>query len=159
MLLLQMKTNKKIQSVKSGAGFSLLEILIVLALFTVLGGMALVVSMDAYRSYAFSSEQDLLVSLLQKARSQSQNNIDQSAHGLSLAAGAYTLFEGSDYAHRNLSADVVFSPSSNYALSGLTEVIFSQMSATTTAGEIVLNDNAHPKAAISLNYEGQINLH
>ena len=141
------------------SGFTLVEILIVTALLASLGGLAVVVSMATYRSYTFLSEQDLLISLLQKARSQSLNNLNQAPHGVYLDMDAYTLFEGSNYARRDQAQDLSFSRNSNYFLNGLTEIVFAQISATTTSGEIILDDHIHPKATISLNYEGQINLH
>ena len=144
---------------KTGEGFTLMEILIVISLFFILAGFGLAISMDAYRSFNFASDRDLLVSLLQKARSQSLNNVNQSPHGVYIAAASYVLFQGSNYISRDQSEDLIFPHSADLSLSGLPEVIFTPLSATTSAGNIILDDHIHPQSAISLNGQGQINLY
>ena len=141
-------------------GFSLIEILVAITLLAVLAGFGLVVSLDSYREFTYRSQQELLLSLLERARALSLENINQMPHGLHIdsAAAVYTLFQGSDFARRDVGEDLVFSGNPGINFSGLSEVVFTQLSATTSAGSIILQDSAHPKAAIILNNEGQINL-
>ena len=142
-------------------GFSLIEILIVMGLLAIIAGFGLVVSLDSYRSYNFRSEQNLIISLLQKARNQSINNINEKPHGLHIdqAAKTYTLFQGANYAHRDTAEDIIFQGNDNYQLAGLSEIIFTQLSGRVADnGDIILADGAHPAVIININDEGRINL-
>jgi len=67
---------------KSHLGFTLVELLITLGLLTAIAGFGLVMSMDGYKQYALRSETDIIASMLQKARSQSMNNINEKRHGV-----------------------------------------------------------------------------
>ncbi len=77
------------------AGFTLTEILVVLGIIVLIATFGLIVSLDVYKSYAFRLERSIIVSTLQKARSQSLNNINQVRHGVRFQTSplAYVLFE------------------------------------------------------------------
>lgn len=151
---------------KCGAGFTLIEILVVIAIFTMLGAMALVVSMESYRGYAFRNERDMIVALLQKARSQSMSNIcigtactGGRPHGVYLQTGSVVIFQGPSYASRDSGVDETIT--SRYAAASTTagsatEVVFTQLSATTTATSTTLRDDAGHVSVISINSEGGI---
>lgn len=141
-------------------GFTLIEVLVSITLLAVLAGFSLTVTLDSYRSYNFRSQQELLVSLLQRARAQAMANINQMPHGLHLdaASASYTLFQGGSFAYRDPSQDLIFTGNSVQSLSGLSDIIFTQLSGTTTAGSIILKDSFYQQAVINLNNEGQINL-
>jgi prepilin-type N-terminal cleavage/methylation domain-containing protein len=141
-------------------GFTLIEILVAMTLLAVLAGFALTVSLDSYREFTFRSQQELLVSLLQRARAQAMGNVNQAPHGLHIDPGAatYTLFQGSDFFHRDQSEDLVFAGNPGQSLTGLSDVVFTQLSGTTSSGSVILKDFTHPQAIISLNNEGQVNL-
>src|SRR3989344_6646243 len=51
------------------AGFTLIEILIVVAIISFLGIMGVIVGVDTYQKYIFRSDLDKVAALLQKARS------------------------------------------------------------------------------------------
>lgn len=141
------------------SGFTLIEILVVLGIFIFIASFALVVSMDSYHGYNFRTEQDLLLGVLQKARSQAVANVNQKPHGVFLDASStqYTLFQGTDYSHRDTSFDLVFKGNSGYSLSGTTSTVFTQLSGTTTPATVTLDDHTHPIFNICINSEGQIN--
>ena len=77
------------------SGFTLIEIIVSVAIMTVIIGLGLIVSFDFYRDYSFHSEESVIVSVLQKARSESMNNIDQTRHGVHFQASPlqYIIFE------------------------------------------------------------------
>ncbi len=81
---------------KSGAGFTLVEIMVAIGLLVIILGLSLFLTMDFYRSYAFRYEQNLVVSILQKARSQAMANVDQTNHGVCMEQGGlnYIIFGG-----------------------------------------------------------------
>lgn len=147
-------------------GFTLIEILVVIAIFTMLGGMALVVSMESYRGYAFRNERDMIVALLQKARSESMSNVCLGTsctggrpHGVYLQTGSVVIFQGPNYASRDSAVDETIT--SRYAAASttpgsFTEVVFTQLSATTTATSTTLRDDAGHVSVISIHSEGGI---
>ncbi|HEY9585496.1 MAG TPA: prepilin-type N-terminal cleavage/methylation domain-containing protein [Candidatus Paceibacterota bacterium] len=150
----------------SQAGFTLIEILVVVALLATISGFGLIVGMDSYRGYAFRADRDTLVSLLQRARSQSINNICIGAsctngkpHGVFIDAtsGQYILFQGAAYATRDSVVDEVTGVSPLVKHSGLTEVVFAQLSGdASSTGDIILSGTAGQVSTTSVNAVGQI---
>lgn len=65
-------------------GFSLVEVIIVLALIAVIAGFGMSFSMSSITRVGAGSERDLLVSLLTQARARAIANVDESAHGVSI---------------------------------------------------------------------------
>ena len=139
-------------------GFTLIEILVVIGILVVLSSLGLLVSLDFYRSYAFNSERDLVVAALQKARSQSLSNINQSAHGLKIiSSGRYVIFEGDAYSSGSASnLDLPADPS--ITASGSGEIVFEQISGRAIGGQklITLSDPKGRSAQITINPEGGI---
>lgn len=152
---------------KSGAGFTLLEVLVVMGIMSILGGFALIVSLDVYRGFAFRTERDMLISVLHKARSQSMNNMclgtgctDGKPHGVHVSTGAYIVFQGASYASRDVAVDEVV-PAENAAAritpGSLSEVVFAQLSGSAApVGSIGLTDSAGHISTTTINSEGQI---
>lgn len=153
----ELKKRIGLQKHKSDAGFTLIEILITVGILTILSGVGLFLSMDFYRGYSFNYERNLLVSILQKARSESMANINQSAHGFYYDGSNYIIFEGNSYSAGNpknkifpsaKSVSVICSPSC--------EIVFQQLSGDATAADITISGNSKT-TIISLNEEGRIN--
>lgn len=148
------------------AGFTIIEILVVVSLFAVISGFGLIVGMDSYRGYAFRADRDTLVSLLERARSQSINNICVGAsctngkpHGVFVDAvsSRYILFQGATYATRDSANDEVAAASPLVGRSGLSEVVFAQLSGNASpAGDIVLSGAVGQISTVSINAVGRI---
>jgi len=100
-----MNSNVKCQLSNVHRGFTLIEILITLGLLAVVFSFGLFISFDFYKSYSSRSEQDVVVSILQKARSQAMDNINQTKHGVHYGSGVdchsfskcYVLFEENSF--------------------------------------------------------------
>ncbi len=109
-----------------------------------------------YRSNSFQTDVNSIVAALQKARSQSINNIDEKPHGVLLNSSNYIIFEGSSYATRDTTKDEALSANPSFTFSGPTEIIFTQLSGESSAsGNLVIN-NGFRTASISFNNEGRI---
>ncbi len=125
-------------------GFTLLEIIVVIALITFIAGFAMIVSLDDYRGFSFRNERDVVVAVLQKARSQAMNNMcfeatgvtctDGKAHGAYFGNdGEYVIFQGNSYATRDTAVDEVIEAENAAAdTSGFTEVVFERLSGDAT---------------------------
>lgn len=139
-------------------GFTLMEILVVMGIMVVLSTLGLLVGLDFYKSYAFNSERDLVVSMLQKARNQSLANINQKPHGVKIEPGKYIVFEGLSYATRIQSADQEF-----LAHPGIQtdppnmEVVFEQLSGDAIPSLNFQLKNDKRSEPIEVNSEGGIN--
>jgi prepilin-type N-terminal cleavage/methylation domain-containing protein len=147
-------------------GFSLIEILTVLALLTVVGGFGVIVSMDGLGASYFTNDKDSIISTLQKARSRAISNMcfggctDGSAHGVHFdhVAKTYTLFQGDTYvASDPLNESFTLNP--NTALSGITDAVFEKLSgsASTSPGSfLTVVDVTGRTSQIDFNSEGRI---
>ena len=141
----------------SPRGFTLIEILMTLAIITLLASMGLAVSVGTYRSYAFNTEQDILMSLLMKTRQQALTNVDEAPHGLFITPSEYVLFEGASYAARAQSKDEHISADAAITKSGLNEVVFSQLAGESNASGTIMLASGTRVATATITYEGQIN--
>ncbi len=143
-------------SFASPQGFTLIELVIVMAIVSIILTWGLVVSLNAYRQAVLSGERDKIVSILKKARSRALSNVHELAHGVYIDATGYTLFEGSSYASRNASLDEVFPKSPGLTLGGISEVVLSPLAATSTASGSVSIGNGTSNFNIFINYEGRV---
>lgn len=138
-------------------GFSIMELLIVVAIVLMLSGLGGFVGLDFYRSYVMNSERDTLISLLMRARNMAQTNINQASHGVYMTGTAYTVFQGDSYASRNIIYDETINMNPSVSASGLREVVFERLDGGTgNSGDIVLS-NKNRSITVSLNSEGRIN--
>lgn len=138
-------------------GFTLVEIVIVMAILAVVLGFGYFVGFDFYKNYALHSEKDLLVSILRKARSQALNNVGAAPHGVYIGSDSYIIFYGSSFAARNSQYDEDIRKAPGISSSGLDEVVFQQLSAFSTASGAIALSNNRNSFFIDINYEGRIN--
>jgi Tfp pilus assembly protein FimT len=139
---------------------------VVMALLAAISGLGLIVGMESYRGYAFRADRDTLVSLLERARAQSINNIcvgtsctNGKPHGVfvDVPGNHYVLFQGATYGTRDSAIDEVTGANVGVTRSGLTEVVFAQLSGEVNlSGDIVLSGVAGTVSTTSINAEGQI---
>jgi prepilin-type N-terminal cleavage/methylation domain-containing protein len=81
-------------TLRPNKGFTLIEVLIAIAILVVVFSLGLFISFDFYKSFSAQSEKEVIVSMLQKARSLSMNNINQEKHGVRFTDNplTYTIF-------------------------------------------------------------------
>jgi len=144
----------KIQN--SSEGFTLIEILISLGIFGFITGLGLFVSLDFYKSYTLNSERILLVSLLVNARNYSITNINESRHGIYLKTDEYVIFQGDSYASRNPIYDESFKVNSLITNTGLTEILFDQLTGQPNVTGNIMLSNGVKSSIIFIQNEGRI---
>ena len=150
---------------KRDRGLSLIEIVVVIGLLTAIAGLSMLVSIDTYRSYLFRGERDKVVQALQKARSRAIHNICFGAgcsngrpHGVNIdsSTGTVTNFQGTSVSELP-SVNDPFSLNDGITISGLSDVVFSQLSGDAAPeGNITITDEVGHISVISINSEGQI---
>lgn len=149
------------------AGFTLLEILIVIGMTVIIMSFGLFFDFDQFRLHSFQADRDVLISALHHARSRAVSNIcyeppvcnDGKPHGVRIEAGEFIIFQGSSYAGRDASHDASLEANTGLVHAGINEVVFSQLTgdALSGAGDIILRDPATGRESIiSINSEGQI---
>lgn len=140
-------------------GFSLIEILVSTAIFSVILALGLLMSFEAFRGASFRSERDTALAVLQKARSRSMANIDESVWGVHYAASpdyTYTIFKGSSYSAGAAGNEVV-DGNSDATVTGWPagDIVFTQLSGTTTPASVTIAENSRT-VTVTVNYEGTI---
>jgi prepilin-type N-terminal cleavage/methylation domain-containing protein len=153
-------------SIPKHSGFTLIEILISIGILAVVAGLGLFVSFDVYRHSSFISDERILISVLQKARNQSLNNINQVRHGVHFATSpqSFVIFECPSGTPQcttytsNPTTDQVIATSRDliFPYGVPSDVIFNQLSGDTTAQTIVLESQG-TQHSITINSEGSIN--
>jgi prepilin-type N-terminal cleavage/methylation domain-containing protein len=137
-------------------GLTLIEILVVLGILSVLATFGYLVTMDFYKGYAFNAERNIIVSILQKARSQSLANINESAHGVHFDPGQYVIFQGASY-NSGAGFNQITPAAFGIGHSGVADIVFAQLSGDVNPGGSLILSDGKRSAVISVNNEGRIN--
>jgi prepilin-type N-terminal cleavage/methylation domain-containing protein len=150
---------------RSLMGFTLIEIVVAIAILGIILSFGLIVSLDSYRGYIFRTERSTIVSVLTRARNKSLANINQQPHGACYddLNKNYVIFDGSSFAVATNPTTVQANPSVSIAsnpnifLCGSNVgVVFAQLIGTTTRVDIGITQN-NRVSTTSINYEGTIN--
>ncbi len=154
-----MKTKK----LKNKSGFTLVEVLISIGPFVLIGALISFVDMDSFRGESFRSEISTIGTALQTARANSFNNINQKRHGVAFnpnGFNGYVIFEGSTFSNRDTTKDVTLSSSYvvTFSPGSPSEIVFEQLSGDTNFnGAITITDQSREiSTVISINNEGKI---
>ena len=143
-------------------GFTLIEVLVVIGILGMILAFGFVTSLGSFKRNTFQTEQSILVSVLEKARSYSLNNMFESPHGVCYIDPNYVIFKGAVcilsstnelvLANANIASSSDFSTS----LSPAAPIIFSQLTGNTSSTTIYMTDGIK-SAYININNEGTIN--
>jgi len=152
-------------------GFTFIELLIVVAILAVIITLGLFIGLDFYKRSSFRSEKDIVLSSLQKARSQSLNNINQARHGVYFSnTGQYVIFECdsdtpqcSDYSDADTFKNIAIDSSYNISITSPSlpfSIIFDQLSGdcvgcSPSGTDIIINSEAQ-SFNININNEGRV---
>lgn len=156
--------NKKQRLPAGRQGFTLVEVLVVLGMFALVGAFSLVIGMESYRSHSLADDQESLVSALEQARSQAMSGVCVGAtctggvsHGVHIEAKQLVIFQGAVYNPDDETNNYI--PLSDAALttSGLSNVVFAEYSGDSSMpGDIGMSDGAGHVATTSIGVDGQI---
>ena len=146
-------------STQDNRGFTLIEIILVIAIIMFIGALSVIVGIDTYNRYTFRSDLDKVVALLQKARSSAINNINEKKYGVYLGdTSNFILFRGDSYnpldsfnykVERSKTAT-----SSNTCANN--QIIFERLTGNTAGCEIVITEG-NKVATTTINVQGGIN--
>ena len=154
---------QSLQTFTHKSGFSLIEILIVMAIVGVIMFLSVIAGIDSLARTNFNAEIENAVAVLQKARSESINNIGGVAHGIHFPAAGATdpdsmiIFKGG-----NSEFSISRNPASTYSANPVAakdinfEQLTGRVTACVTACVITITDNGGRTDVITINYEGGI---
>lgn len=118
-------------------GFTFIEIIVVVAIISLLATFSLFMSMETFRGTLRRSEGQMVTTLLQKARSRALSNLSQSSWGVCYIAPNYVLFRGTACTAGHAENETVPANPVTPA-TFLSPVVFSALSATSTGGIITV---------------------
>ena len=107
-------------------GFTLVELLLVLALTFVVGAFTFPMGITFFRAQLLSDTTDLLSDTLRTAQVQAHMQKNDSSFGVKALAGSFVLFEGESYEARTVAEDESFTLPPTVELSGFDQIIFSK---------------------------------
>ena len=115
------------------AGFTIVEVLIVIGISAIIFALVGPIAFNFYSNYQFDSEYKLLGSLLRYARNLSMTNHNEADHGLYVDGSNFVVFQGPNYATRDISQDKRFPRNTVISVSGPTELVFTALSGRTAS--------------------------
>ncbi|MFH1462511.1 MAG: prepilin-type N-terminal cleavage/methylation domain-containing protein [bacterium] len=142
---------------KNGAGFTLVELLLVLGILALLMVVSLPLAADFYNNQQFDAQEQGIVQALRRAQSKAMAQELDSQFGVYIAFNQYILFKGSSYEGRDANFDETFDLPGSFQVSGLSEIVFDKLTgATSDTGTVTLTIN-NKTEIININEMGRIN--
>lgn len=137
-------------------GFSLIELVLVVALVGVVSVFTYPMSLSLYNSQVFSDAHNVLVDSLHIAHSYALTQKNDTSHGVKIFEDYYVVFEGASYVARDQEMDVSVSLPDTVSFSGSYEVVFDQFTGyVNESSDIVLAD-AYQQATVTVSQIGVI---
>jgi prepilin-type N-terminal cleavage/methylation domain-containing protein len=151
-------------------GFTLIEVIVVMGILAIVGGGIAFVGMNDYRSYLFRGDQDLVLNVLHKARSQAVNNVclgsscsDGQSHGAHFQPGQYVIFQGGSFNPADPQNEAFPISSPNFSVkndaTGNTnfDIVFNKLDSAVGGNFILdLTDSFGHSSQVSISTEGRV---
>lgn len=138
------------------AGFSLIELLIVIGIFSIFAGM----STSVY--YNMRSHTDLelaintTVEAVRFAQSSAQSGRGDSKWGVEILSDKIVIFKGDSYVSRLSASDEIFDYSGKVLATGLSEIVFEKISGTTVNTGTINLSNSTENKDLTINEKGTV---
>lgn len=143
--------------IRNQKGFTLVEILVVMAILASLLSMGLFFDFAFYRHTSFGTDVDTFTAVLRRARAKAINNIDASEHGVYVSVDKFILFEGSSYPTATATEEISRNTGMTFSGIPVNGIVFSRLSGDSGfEGDITITGFEKTKV-ITINNEGLIN--
>lgn len=136
-------------------GFTLIEILIAIAILIFIGVIGIIMTLDSYQRYLFRSDLDTAVALLSKARSSAMYSIGETSHGVYFGDDDYFILFRGDFYGSDPDFDFPVEKSKVTSINGADEIIFNPPSGESADDTLTLS-NGIQSYDITINEEGGI---
>ncbi len=137
-------------------GFSIVEVIIGLALFALIVAIGVPISLNAYLNYLLNSEARNYVSILRRAQSFSFANTAGNPHGVAFLPDRFVLFRGTSYAARDAAYDEIYYISGGVEVSSAPETVFSSISGIPNLSGTSTFSNGRQTYSVYVNPQGTI---
>ena len=139
------------------AGFTLLELMLSIAIISVLTGL----SLPLYESFLRRNDLDLTVqsaaSLVRRAEVYARGNSGDSVWGVAFQSSGITLYKGASYATRAAAFDETVAMPGSVNVSGLSEVTFAKLTAMPSAsGTVTFAGTTNDARSLTINAKGMV---
>jgi len=139
------------------AGFTLLELILVIATITVLAGIAIPVYALLQVKNDLDVATNTVTQTLRRAQTLSQAVDGDTTWGVKLQTSDITLFKGVSYSARDTNFDEVYTLSGNVTPTGVSEIVFSKLLGNpNTTGTVTLTSTNNETQNITIGSKGQL---
>ena len=141
-------------------GFTLIEILLAVAIISILAALTIPIGINFYTTQNLDSVSDGVIQALRRAQLKAMSQEGDSDFGVYIGSGKvghYSLFRGSSYINKE--DEEIFDISNNISFGGdMTEVVFTKLyGIPNVTGDIILTLDGDTET-ININELGRINL-
>lgn len=138
------------------SGFSLFELIVVIALIAVISTFSVTLTSTAVRGQEFERVRETIVRELMAARQDTAAGTRDSAWGVVLSPNAITRFQGATFASRNATMDLTTNFGNEIVIAGATEIDFLRPEGIPTASSTILLSDGIRSARITVTAAGAI---
>jgi prepilin-type N-terminal cleavage/methylation domain-containing protein len=144
-------------TIKSKAGFTLIELMLALALLGLIGGLSAPLVRGFFQRTRLATDQNRIAQTLRHGQVLAESGQRDSPWGVRINNKEIILFAGDSYASRNEKFDEVYSLRPSFAVSGPDEFVFTKLSGRPdTTGTITLKTAAGQSRNVSVNEVGTV---
>ena len=144
-------------------GFTLLEVLIVVGLFAVVGGLVVSAALHTHSGFTAKDDEDTAIAALQKARSQSMAGVclgggctAAQPHGVHANSRSLVLFQGASFNPTDDANETIDAQSNATTFVG-TDIIFAPYSGDlSSTGTLIILDNGSSTTTLTVGTNGAI---
>ncbi len=137
------------------AGFTFIELLLSIALITIIVSVSTPVVVAFQRQSHLNSAKGVVQEAWHRAQAMSQSGEGDSAWGVNVTAGSVIVFKGASFALRDVLYDEGYDIAPSINANGLVEVVFSKLTGfPQSSGTLTLTDTNNDTQTISINVKG-----
>jgi len=139
------------------AGFTLIEILLYIAVFTLITGVSIPIYLSSQARNDFDITTVTIAQTLRRAQVLAQSVDGDTSWGVKIQSGSIIGFKGISYATRDTNFDEIFEIPGSLTPSGVQEVVFTKFTGLPqTTGSITLSSNTNETRNITVNTKGTV---
>lgn len=138
-------------------GFTLIEMLLTLAVIALLAGVSAPIFMSFQARNDLNVASSVVLSSLRRAQTLARAMENDKSWGVYMEDLQLTIFSGTDYASRDVNYDEIFVIAPTVSFAGITEVVFDRFTGETSdVGNIIINSNNNDSRTITINKKGML---
>jgi Tfp pilus assembly protein FimT len=140
----------------------MVELMVTIAILSIIAGLGILMSMEFLKNSFHRSERDVIITLLERARSRAMSNVSQTAWSVCYVTPDYVIAKGAvcDAAHAydRLPGNAVITNASEFSNPAkFPTIVFTQLTGDVSTSPILtIVEPGQPNRIISINHAGTI---